>query len=159
REARGRKALRAIAENDLARRHVHAEAHGGGRLALALHVEGDVADLFRRDVDAVDLAARPQHDRLVVRRPRNPRVDAVDGPGLLHVALEAVPERPLDPRLEVFHEERRLVADAADEGEGLSVGRGRRADRAAGPGHEVVDAAGLAVEAPDDVDLPVRIRV
>ena len=56
-------------------------------------------------------------------------------------------------------EERRLVADAPDERERLAVGRRRRTDRAARAGDEALDLAGLAVEALDDVDLPVRVLV
>ena len=58
---------------------------------------------------------------------------------------------------DVDQHEGRFAADAADEGEALAVGRGGRADRAAGAGDIGLDVAGLPVEALDDVDLAVDV--
>ena len=104
------------------RRDVHTEAHGSVDGAAALDVEGDLARLAAGDVDAPQLAARPQHHLARVRRPGHRRVDAVDGPGLLHGELQAVPDRALLARRQVLHEERALTPDPADEGQPPPVG-------------------------------------
>ena len=148
-----------LAKHHLACRDVDGPAHGGRRLAGVLDVKGNFGNLLARDVDAADLAACPQNHRLSVRRPRDAGVDTVNGPGLLHVALEAVPDGALDAGLEVLDEERRLVAHAPHEGDRLAVWRRRRADRPARARDEIDQAAGLAVEALDDVDLAVGVGV
>jgi hypothetical protein len=118
---------------------------------------GDVRRLLRRHVDAADLAASPEHDRTVVGRPLHRGVDAVDRPGLLHVAVEAVVDRTLASGLQVQHVEHGFVPDAPDEGQGLAVGGGSRADRAAGAGDVGLRLALLPVEPLDHVDLAIGI--
>ena len=103
------------------------------------------------------MAAGPEDDGTVVRGPADRRIDAVNGPGLLQITIQAVIDRRLATRLEVLHIEDRLVANAADEGERPTVRRGRRPDRAAGAGDEFADLAGLAIEALDHIDLAVRV--
>ncbi len=138
-------------------RDLDGEAHGLGHPAGVGDVEGDVADRVRGHVDAVDLAARPEDDGPVVGRPAHGRIDAVNGPGLLKVAVQAVIDRRLAAGLQIKNVEHRLVPDPPDEGQGASVGRRRRADRPAGTRDELLGLAGLTVEAPDHIDLAVRV--
>jgi hypothetical protein len=142
---------------EVRRRDFDREAHRLFHAPRRLHVKRDHRDLFRRQIDAANHSAGPEDDPLVVGRPGKRRIDAVDRPGLLHVAIEPVVQRPLAARLEVAHEERRLVADAPHERERLAVRRRRRADRAARAGDVALDVAALAVEPLDDVQLFVRI--
>src|SRR6185295_90662 len=86
-------------------------------------------------------------------------IDAVDRPGLLHVPLEAVEDRPLLARGEVLEEDLALAAHPADEREGLAVRRRSGADRAARAGDEFRGLALLPIEALDDVDLGVGVLV
>ena len=44
------------------------------------------------DVDAADFSACPNDDRFIVRHPIEAGIYALDGPSLLHVAVEAVEE-------------------------------------------------------------------
>ncbi len=141
------------------RRHLDGEAHGLGDLPGGADVEGDVGDLAAGDVDAPDLAAGPEDDRLIVRRPGHRGVDAVNRPGLLHVAVETVVDRPGLAGAQVHQVERALAAHAADEGERLAVRRRGGADRASRTGDEALGLAGLAVEALDDEDLAVGVLV
>src|SRR5690606_17802300 len=108
-----------------------------------------------RDLDLLDTAVGPEHDGAVVGRPADRRIDAVDGPGLLQVAVEPREDGRLAPGLDVHHIQHRLVADAPDEGDRPAVGRGGRADRTAGAGDVGVDVARFAVQPADDVDLAV----
>src|SRR6185295_19246526 len=111
------------------------------------------------DVEPPDLAAGPEDEGLRIRRPRHVRIDAVDRPGLLEVAIQAVPDRPDLSRAGIGDVQHALAPDPPDERERLAVGRGGRPDRAAGTGEEGLGLAGLPVEAVDDVDLAVRILV
>uniref|UniRef100_A0A0N4Z8I7 LigA n=1 Tax=Parastrongyloides trichosuri TaxID=131310 RepID=A0A0N4Z8I7_PARTI len=142
---------------ELVRRHLDGEAHGLLHAAGVGDMEGDFADGFRRHVDVVDLAARPEDDALVVRGPAHRRIDAVDGPGFLQVAVQGVVDRGLATRFEVHDVEDGLVPVAPDEGQGLAVGRGGGANRTARAGDEGRDLARLAIQATDHIDLGVRV--
>ena len=125
--------------------------------ASAADPERDFANLARRDVDAVDSALGPEDDRLAVGRPAHARIDALDCPGFLHVAVEHVGERGDAARLQVHQHQRRLVPDTPDEGQALAVGRRCRPDRSARAGHQCLDLAGLAVEPLDHINLTVDV--
>uniref|UniRef100_A0A0N4Z2Z0 BON domain-containing protein n=1 Tax=Parastrongyloides trichosuri TaxID=131310 RepID=A0A0N4Z2Z0_PARTI len=142
---------------ELGRGHVDGEAGGFLHPAGVGDAEGHFADGLGGHVDAADLAARPDNDGAIVRRPGEARIDAVDGPGLLHVAVQSVVDRRLTPGLQVHDIEHRLVAVAAHEGERLAVRRRGRAHRAAGAGDEGLDLARLAIQAADHIELGVRI--
>jgi hypothetical protein len=127
--------------------------------ARSVNVKRNRRHCLRRNIDAADVASGPEDDRLVVRRPRHRRIEAVDGPRLLHVAIEAVVDRRLFARLEIEDEQRRFVSNSPDERERLSIRRRRRPNRAAGTGDERLDLAGLPIQSLDDVDLRVGILV
>ena len=137
--------------------HIDREAHGLLDATDVCDVERDVRHLARGDVDAADLAAGPEDDGRVVGRPAHRRIDAVDGPGLLQVAVETGIDRRLASALDVHHEQGRLVANAPDEGQTLAVGRRRRADRSARPAQKLLDLARLAIQPLDDIDLGVHV--
>src|SRR5690606_27289586 len=138
-------------------RHLDGEAGGLLHSAGVGNAEGDVADGLGRYVDAADLAAGPDDDGAVVRGPAEARIDAVNGPGLLHIAIQGVVDRRLAPGLQVHDVERRLVAIAAHEGQGLAVRRGGGAHRAARTGDEGLDLARLAIQATDHIELGVGV--
>src|ERR1019366_961310 len=92
--------------------------------AAPVDVKRDVRHLLRSDVDAVDVACRPEDDRFVVGRPRHRRIESVNRPRLLHIAIEAVIQRCLFARFEIEDEDRRLVANAPNEREDLPSGDG-----------------------------------
>src|SRR3954468_4590818 len=99
------------------------------------------------------MPAGPIDDRLAVRSPADPRIDVMDRPGFLHVALEAVCERIDPPRSNVEQHEVGLAADPADKGEALAVGRGSRPDCPAGARDIGIDVSGLPIEPLDHIDL------
>src|SRR5690606_15113461 len=138
-------------------RDLDREAHGLLHATGVGDVERDVGHLARGHIHLLDAAVSPEDNGAVVGRPADRRIDAVDGPGLLQVAVEAGEDRRLTTRLDVHHIEHRLVADAPDEGDRLAVRRGGRADRAAGAGDVGLDLAGLAIQPADDVDLAVDV--
>ncbi|MNQ54653.1 hypothetical protein D3C85_687240 [compost metagenome] len=142
---------------ELVRRDLDGEAHGLLHAAGVGDVEGDFADGLGGHVDAVDLAAGPEDDRTVVGGPAHRRIDAVDGPGFLQVAVQSVVDRGLAARFEVHDVEDGLVPVAPDEGQGLAVGRGGGANRAARSGDEGRDLARLAIQTADHIDLGVRV--
>src|SRR5204863_668906 len=83
-------------------RHLHIEAILADALvdvervldeAGAGDMERDVRDRLGRDVDAVDVPASPVDDRSAIRSPANARIDVMDRPSLLHVALKPVGQR------------------------------------------------------------------
>ena len=120
-------------------------------------MERDFADLPGGNVDAMNSALRPENDRLAVGRPAHSRIDALDRPGFLHVAVEDVGERSDAAGIQVHQHQRRFVADPADEGQALAVGRRGRADRAARAADQRFDFARLPVQSLDDVDLAVDV--
>src|SRR5690606_38954517 len=134
---------------ELVRRHLDGEAGGLLHPAGVGDAAGDLADGLGGHVDAADLAARPDDGGAVVRRPGEARIDAVEGPGLLHVAVKAVVHRRLAARFQVHDVEDRLVTVAAHEGERLAVRRRGRAHRAAWAGDEGFDLARLAIQSTD----------
>ena len=140
-------------------RHGRLKADRLPDLARVLHVERDLLGLAGRDGDAPELALRPRHHLAAVGRPAEARVDALDRPRLLQVALEALPEGPLHAGREVLHEERALAVEPAHERERLAVGRRHRAHRTARAGHERLDPSVLEVEPLDRVDLAARVTV
>ena len=78
-------------------------------------------------------------------------------PRFLQVALEPVGQRVDAAGGDVEQHQVRLAADPPNEGEAFAIGRGRRADRAAGAGDVSLDLTGVAVEALDHVDLAVDV--
>ena len=145
------------ADVERVRRDLDGEADGVLHPAGVGDVEGDVRDRLGADIDALDAAVGPEDDGAVVRRPADRRIDAVDRPGFLQVAVEGRENRRLTAGLDVHHIEDGLVANPADEGDRLAVGRGRRADRAARAGDVGIDLAGFAVQTADDVNLVVDV--
>src|SRR5262249_32848418 len=144
---------------ELRGRDVLGETQRVGDAARALHAKRDDVDLARGDVDAADLAPGPVDDGARVGSPGHLRVDAVDGPRLLQVALEAVGDDALGAARDVGDHQRRLAADPAEESQALAVGRRRRAAGPAGAGDERFVLGAPAVVAMDDVDLPVGVLV
>ena len=108
-------------------RHSHRAREG----PILLHMKGDLRGLTCLGGDPVELPSRPEHDGRAIRRPVHRRIDAVDGPGLLHVSIEPIEERSLLAGLEVKQHEDGLEAHAPDVGEGLPVWRGGGSDGAA----------------------------
>src|SRR6185295_5233275 len=143
----------------LRRRDLDGKADRLEHLPSRADVERDDRNLAGGDVEPPDLAAGPEDEGLRIRRPRHVRIDAVDRPGLLEVAIQAVPDRPDLARAGIGDVQHALAPDPPDERERLAIGRGGRPDRAAGTGEEGLGLAGLPVEAVDDVDLAVRILV
>ncbi len=142
---------------EVLRRHLDGEAHGLLHPAGGGDMEGDIGDGLGRQVDLLDLAARPEDDGLVVRGPGHGRIDPLDRPGLLHVAVQAVIDRDLLAGGDVHDEQGGFVPDPADEGQGLAVMAGGRADRAARAGDIGLDLTGLPVQAADQIDLAIGV--
>ena len=110
---------------------------------LDLGGERHVAGLPAGHVDAPQLATRPDDDLLAVRRPGKGRVDAMDGPGLLQIALQRPPDGLLATALQVLQEQQGLlhalgIAGAAHKGQVAAIGRRCRSHRAAGAADEGV---------------------
>ncbi|EAU61692.1 hypothetical protein STIAU_2889, partial [Stigmatella aurantiaca DW4/3-1] len=145
----------ALGDHGLRLRGVHACEQGPG----ALHVKGNGRHALAGHVDAVQLSLRPEDERLAVRRPGHRRVHAMDGPRLLHVAVEPIEQRALGPRDQVRGEQHALAAHPPHEGQRLAVRRGRGPHRAARTGDEGLQLLRLQVQPLDDVNLPVRILV
>ena len=129
-----------------------------GRL-LDASTKRDLDAPRRRHVHAPDPAFSPDNDVGAVRSPAVLAVDAVDGPRLLHIAIEPVEDTPLFATLEVSDEQRRLAADTPNERQPLPVGRYTRRDRAASLRYRSPLLAVCQVAANDRVDDAVRVLV
>ena len=146
--------------------HLHVERVGGHLLREPNRVGDDLRDTRgerdrRRppalDFHAPDLSLRPDHNALAVRRPRVARVGAEDGPRLLLVTVQPVPQRALTPTLHVVQHQHTLPAHPTDEGHCLaSAGCGRN-DPPAPPTRCALPC--LPVEPLHHVDDTVRIAV
>ena len=78
---------------ELLGRHLDGAAQGVLHPAGVGDAERDVRHGAAVHVDAADVAARPEDDGLVVRGPADARIDPVDGPGFLQVAVQPVMDR------------------------------------------------------------------
>src|SRR5262245_3348633 len=77
---------------------------GGGSL------EGDLGGAAAVDIDAPELAARPEDEAAAVGSPAHVRVDPVDRPGLLEVTVESGIDLMLLARAQVLDEQPALAA-------------------------------------------------
>jgi hypothetical protein len=135
------------------------EAQRRGHGLLDLGGERDPAGVAAGHVHPPQAALRPDHHRFRIRGPAVAGIGAEDRPGFLLVVAQAVPDRAHRAAGQVQHVQHRLIAHALDEGQLLAIGRGLRPDRAARRCDQRVDLAGLAVQALDRVDHPVRVLV
>ena len=106
--------------------HLHVESRRSHVLLEAqrlvnrlIHLRGK-GDDFRRSrgyVHEPDLTLAPNHDPAAVGCPVVLCVDAVDGPGFLHVAVQPLEDRPILSGGKVVQEEHRVLSNTPYEGE------------------------------------------
>ena len=130
---------------------------GLGHEASGTDAEGDRGDLPGGHVDAVDPAVGPEDHAPAVRCPCHGGVDAVDGPDLLQVPVQAVENGPLPAGGQIAEVEGGLVAHLPDEGQCRPVGRGRGPDGSARAPCDRGQISGLPVHPSNGVDPGVRV--
>ena len=118
---------------------------GVGDPARIVDAEGNVGQVAAVGIDALQLAAGPEHQAAAVGRPVEVGIDPVNRPGFLQVGVEIAVDLALDPAGEILDPQLRLVAVAADEGDRLAVGRRRRAHRPAVAGDRGERFAGFQI--------------
>ena len=126
-------------------------------LPLVAHPKRHLGDFLRFDIDTVNLAAGPEDHRGAIGHPVHIRIDAMDGPGFLHVHVQILVDRPHSSRLHVLEEQCAAGPDATYKGHIFAIRRRRRTHGAARTADHVFDLAVRQIDAPDAVDLGVRI--
>ena len=106
--------------------HLHVETRRSNLLLEAqrlvdrlIHLRGEGDDFCRSrgHVHEPDLTLAPDHDSAAVWCPVVLRVDAVDGPGFLHVAVQSFEDRPVLSGGKVVQEEHRVISNPPNKGE------------------------------------------
>ena len=128
-----------------------------GDAARVVDAERNVARRAAGDIDAAQLAARPEDDAAAVGGPVHVGIDPAHRPGFLHVLVERIIDLALLSRGEVLDVKLGLGRLAPHEGDHLAIGRRRRPHRPAGTRHRREHFAAGEVVAFDVEQVGVRI--
>src|SRR3954454_19096906 len=135
------------------------ESHSFRCFPRAAHMEGNLFRILRRHIDRPQLALRPIDNRLVIGSPGEARIHSVDGPRLLHVAIESIEQWPFGAGRNITHEQDSVGAYPPDEGEVLTIAAGSGPRRATRAIHVIVGLTGSPVETANTINTRIGILV